>query len=232
MSTVLRSRNTLSFTVKMTTTSYSVLGGCSAASDGAVTQTDVIIVGAGVAGAALSYSLAKDGRHVRVIERELSELDRISGELLHPGGYLKLIELGLEDCVENVDAQKMVGYQCFKDGKKLTWTYPFQKFGSNVAARCFYNGRFVQRLREKAASLPNLKLEQGTVTSLTEEHGIMKGVNYKMKNGKESKAYAPLTVVCGGFASNLRRFFRSPKVMFLLCQNVLSRNKILSGWLE
>lgn len=31
-----------------------------------------------------------------MIERDLSEPDRIVGELLQPGGYLKLIELGLE----------------------------------------------------------------------------------------------------------------------------------------
>ncbi|PRQ22124.1 putative squalene monooxygenase [Rosa chinensis] len=58
--------------------------------------TDVIIVGAGVAGAALAYTLAKEGRRVHVIERDLSEPDRIVGELLQPGGYLKLIELGRE----------------------------------------------------------------------------------------------------------------------------------------
>lgn len=33
---------------------------------------------------------------MRVIERDLTEPDRIVGELLQPGGYLKLIELGLE----------------------------------------------------------------------------------------------------------------------------------------
>jgi hypothetical protein len=33
---------------------------------------------------------------VHVIERDLTEPDRIVGELLQPGGYLKLIELGLE----------------------------------------------------------------------------------------------------------------------------------------
>jgi len=33
---------------------------------------------------------------VLVIERDLTEPDRIVGELLQPGGYLKLIELGLE----------------------------------------------------------------------------------------------------------------------------------------
>lgn len=38
----------------------------------------------------------QEGRRVHVIERDLSEQDRIVGELLQPGGYLKLIELGLE----------------------------------------------------------------------------------------------------------------------------------------
>ncbi|KAL0006508.1 hypothetical protein SO802_014069 [Lithocarpus litseifolius] len=36
-----------------------------------------------------------EGRQVHVVERDLSEPDRIVGELLQPGGYLKLIELGL-----------------------------------------------------------------------------------------------------------------------------------------
>ncbi|KAJ9159293.1 hypothetical protein P3X46_024808 [Hevea brasiliensis] len=70
------------------------------------TNTDIIIVGAGVAGSALAYTLGKDGRRVHVIERDLTLPDRIVGELLQPGGYLKLIELGLEDCVEEIDAQQ------------------------------------------------------------------------------------------------------------------------------
>jgi squalene monooxygenase len=37
----------------------------------------------------------QDGRRVLVLERDLSEPDRIVGELLQPGGYLKLLELGL-----------------------------------------------------------------------------------------------------------------------------------------
>ncbi|KAK8665202.1 hypothetical protein V6N13_005375 [Hibiscus sabdariffa] len=62
----------------------------------AVGTTEVIIVGAGVAGAALAYALGKDGRRVRVIERDLNGPNRVAGEVLMPGGYLKLIELGLE----------------------------------------------------------------------------------------------------------------------------------------
>ncbi|KAK7368875.1 hypothetical protein VNO80_10907 [Phaseolus coccineus] len=51
----------------------------------AAESAEVIIVGAGVAGAALAYTLGKDGRRVHVIERDLSEPDRIVGELLQPG---------------------------------------------------------------------------------------------------------------------------------------------------
>lgn len=42
----------------------------------------------------------QDGRRVHVIERDLNEPDRIVGELLQPGGYLKLIDLGLEGMLE------------------------------------------------------------------------------------------------------------------------------------
>ncbi|KAI3451891.1 hypothetical protein Pfo_008556 [Paulownia fortunei] len=178
---------------------------------------DVIIVGAGVAGAALAYTLGKDGRRVSVIERDLSEPDRIVGELLQPGGYLKLIELGLEDCVENIDAQRVLGYALFKDGKNTKLSYPLEKFHADVAGRSFHNGRFVQRMREKAATLPNVQLEQGTVTSLLEENGTIKGVQYKTKAGQELKAYAPLTIVCDGCFSNLRRSLCNPKVDIPSC---------------
>ncbi|KAG5048235.1 hypothetical protein JHK85_009338 [Glycine max] len=96
----------------------------------------------------------EDGRRVLVIERDLSEQDRIVGELLQPEGYLKLIELGLEDCVEKIDAQQVFGYALFKDGKHTRLSYPLEKFHSDVAGRSFHNGRFIQRMREKAASLP------------------------------------------------------------------------------
>ncbi|KAJ6730181.1 SQUALENE MONOOXYGENASE-RELATED [Salix viminalis] len=179
---------------------------------GNFSDADVIIVGAGVAGAALAHTLGKDGRRVRVIERDLTEPDRIVGELLQPGGYLNLIELGLEDCVEKIDAQKVFGYALFKDGKHTRLSYPLEKFHSDVAGRSFHNGRFIQRMREKAVSLPNVQLEQGTVTSLLEEKGTVRGVQYKTKDGQELTAFAPLTIVCDGCFSNLRRSLCNPKV--------------------
>ncbi|XP_061372013.1 squalene monooxygenase SE1-like [Gastrolobium bilobum] len=175
-------------------------------------DVDIIIVGAGVAGSALAHTLGKDGRRVLVIERDLNEPDRIVGELLQPGGYLKLIELGLEDCVQKIDAQQVFGYALFKDGKHTRLSYPLDKFHSDIAGRSFHNGRFIQRMREKAASLPDVRLEQGTVTSLLEEKGTIKGVQYKTKDGQELSACAPLTIVCDGCFSNLRRSLCNPQV--------------------
>lgn len=63
-----------------------------------------------------------------------------------------------------------------------------------------------------ASIIYSVKLEQGTVTSLLEENGTIRGVQYKTKSGEEMKAYAPLTVVCDGCFSNLRRTLCDPKV--------------------
>ncbi|KAK6159171.1 hypothetical protein DH2020_006485 [Rehmannia glutinosa] len=160
-------------------------------------NTDIIIVGAGVAGTALACTLGKEGRRVHVIERDLTEPDRIVGELLQPGGYLKLVELGLQDCVSDIGAQQVFGYALYKDGESTKLSYPLEKFESDVFGRSFHNGRFVQRMREKAATIPkySVRIEQGTVTSLIEENGTIKGVQYKTKNGQETAAYAPLTIV-------------------------------------
>ena len=53
------------------------------------------MVGSGVLGSAIGAVLARDGRQVAIIERDLSEPDRIVGELLQPGGLKALQKLGL-----------------------------------------------------------------------------------------------------------------------------------------
>ncbi|KAJ9538043.1 hypothetical protein OSB04_030776 [Centaurea solstitialis] len=192
-------------------------GGLPAVTEKTDGSTDVIIVGAGVAGAALACTLAKDGRRVHVIERDLTEPDRIVGELLQPGGYLKLMELGLEDCVDGIEAQQVFGYAIYMDGRNTKLSYPLEKYDANISGRSFHNGRFIQQMREKAASLPNVKLEQGTVTSLVEKNGTVEGVSYKSKDGQVMTAYAPLTIVCDGCFSNLRRTLCKPKVEVPSC---------------
>lgn len=61
-----------------------------------VTEYDMIIVGAGVVGSAAAKAFGEDGRKVLLLERDLSEPDRIVGELMQPGGMNALKELGME----------------------------------------------------------------------------------------------------------------------------------------
>lgn len=46
---------------------------------------DLVVVGAGVAGAAFAYQQGREGRRVLLLERDLSQPDRIIGELLQVG---------------------------------------------------------------------------------------------------------------------------------------------------
>lgn len=59
-----------------------------------------------------------------------------------------------------------------------------------------------------------MKLEQATVLGLLEEEGVVKGVRYRALDGQEREAKAPLTFVCDGCFSNLRRNLCDPKVHY------------------
>ena len=182
---------------------------------------DVIVVGAGVAGSALAFAQGQAGRKVLVVERDLCQPDRIVGELLQPGGYLALKQLGLERCVEEIDAQMVYGYAMFKAGDVVSLKYPVEEHCHDVAGRSFHNGRFVQRLRQAASSQENVTLRQGIVKKLINAGGsewdeaaneAVMGVSYKTPDGTERIAKASLTVVCDGMYSNLRKKFMSPKI--------------------
>ncbi|GJZ95252.1 squalene monooxygenase-like protein [Tanacetum coccineum] len=100
--------------------------------------------------------VVKSGRRVDVIERDLTEYDRIVGELLQLGAYLKLIEFGLDDYVEGIEAQQVFGYDIYRDGENTKLSYPLEKFKYDIFGRSFGNGRFIQRMREKATTLPKI----------------------------------------------------------------------------
>ncbi len=172
----------------------------------------MIVVGAGVAGASFAYEQGQQGRRVLLLERDLSQPDRIVGELLQPGGYLALKSLGLEHCVDGIDSQKVYGYCMFKNGEEAKVGYPLKGMGDDVAGRSFHHGRFVQRLRQSAANCSSLTVRQGIVKRLVNDKGedweegqAVTGVRYKSaSDGKDRTALAHLTIVCDGMYSSFR----------------------------
>lgn len=171
---------------------------------------DLIVVGAGIAGATFAYEQGRQGRRTLLLERDLRQPDRIVGELLQPGGYLALKRLGLEACVDGIDAQKVIGYCMFKNQKEAKVDYPLEEHADDVAGRSFHHGRFVQKLRQAASRAPNVTIRQASVRRLVNDKGedweegqVVTGVKYKL-NDQECVALAHLTVVCDGMYSTLR----------------------------
>jgi len=172
---------------------------------------DVIIVGAGVVGSALGYALGNDGRKVLVLERDLSEPDRIVGELLQPGGVQKLQDLGLSDCLNNIDAIEVHGYGVFWQGRGVKLPYPRDSKGSIIMGRSFHHGRFISALRNALKTAKSAELRQGTVLSLLEEGAQVAGVAYRDSNHNSHDVRAKLTIVCDGCFSNFRKKFIEEK---------------------
>ena len=109
-------------------------------------DSDVIIVGAGIIGCSLAVTLSKQGRDVVIIERDMSEPDRIVGELLQPGGVRALEKLGLRDCLEGIDAIPEYGYQVIYRDEKVLIPYVGREEHSREG-RSFHYGRFITNLR-------------------------------------------------------------------------------------
>lgn len=179
-----------------------------------VEDPEVIIVGAGVLGSAMAAVLARDGRRVTVVERDMKEPDRIVGELLQPGGYRALKELDLEGAVEGLDAHVVNGYVIHDLESRTEVEIPYpQQENSIQGGRAFHHGRFIMGLRRAALAEPNVKFVEGTVTSLEEEDECVTGIQYREKDsGMIKEIHAPLTVVADGCFSKFRKNLVSGKV--------------------
>ncbi|GAA6024954.1 hypothetical protein JCM10207_001445, partial [Rhodosporidiobolus poonsookiae] len=191
---------------------------------------DICIIGAGILGSALAYALGESGRNVVLLERDLSEPDRIVGELLQPGGCLALRDLGIDDTLESIDAVPCEGYQVFWGDKVVAIPYPeeqqrmrwsngkeSEKEGEapqKQEGRSFHHGRFIQQLRRKAAGAKNVTLVEATVNDLlTNGEGTITGVTATPRASSPSDAPSPtplpfhatLTIVADGCMSKFRR---------------------------
>ena len=147
---------------------------------------DVIIAGAGIAGSSLAHSLSTLSRpkplKIALFECSLVEPDRIVGELLQPGGVVALKQLGLESCLDGINAIPVKGYCVFENGKAVHVPYPGDHEG-----RSFYHGRFVMNLRAVAKRAAGVDVIEATVTDLVECESTRRitGVRASRKGGED-----------------------------------------------
>ncbi|RIA91581.1 squalene epoxidase-domain-containing protein [Glomus cerebriforme] len=176
---------------------------------------ELIIVGAGIAGSACAATFGKQGRKVLLIERDLSEPDRIVGELLQPGGVAALAKLGLSDCLENIDAIPCHGYGIFYKGENAHVLYPPSN-GNPSIGKSFHHGRFIMNLRKAAAETPNVTIFEGTANEILtcpitqRVLGVM--CTPKGQSGVTKMFFSSLTIVADGCFSKFRKNFISRQV--------------------
>ncbi|KAF9195087.1 Squalene epoxidase [Haplosporangium sp. Z 11] len=178
---------------------------------------DIIVIGAGVLGSAFASAFGKQDKRILLLERDLNEPDRIVGELLQPGGYKALKELGLEDCLEGIDAIPTYGYGVIRGSEHVHIPYLIDpETGKQGQGRSFHHGRFIQKLRAAASQTPNVTVVEATVNEITyDEDGVrVIGVTCTQKKraaGTEENVttqyFAPLTVIADGCFSKFRKQF-------------------------
>jgi len=170
---------------------------------------DVVIVGAGIAGCSFAHSLAARSQKplkICLLERSLVEPDRIVGEFLQPRGVEALKSMGMEECLEGIEAVPAHGYCIVNEGRNVRIRYP-----EGYQGRSFHHGKFIMALRKKAKVAPGVDVLERTVTKLIEcpRTGSVLGVRAVNKTGSseegvEEEFYGDLTVVADGCFSNFR----------------------------
>lgn len=190
----------------------------------ASTQFDVAVIGAGILGSVLATTLALSGRSVLLLERDLSEPDRIVGELLQPGGCIALRKMGLDQTLEGIDAVEVDGYKVFwgdnevaipypEESIPMGWTDELAKDGRQQQGRSFHHGRFIQNLRRSTQATKGVTLVEATVNELTHDAaGAVVGVSATPRRAFPSDPQptrlefsASLTLIADGWASKFRR---------------------------
>ncbi|KAJ4485590.1 squalene epoxidase [Lentinula aciculospora] len=172
------------------------------------TPYDVIIIGAGVVGCSIAHALASTSRkeplRIALLERSLEEPDRIVGELLQPGGVMALQQLGLEECLEEIDSIPVHGYCVAEKNKIVHIPYPGGHKG-----RSFHHGKFIMNLRNAATKAKGVDVIEATVNDLIESESSQRiiGVTATKKKAADSEKislYAHLVIVADGCFSNFR----------------------------
>jgi flavin-dependent dehydrogenase len=165
---------------------------------------DVIVVGAGPAGAAAGILLAERGLAVTVLDRARSPRTKICGEYLSPEGARILDRLGVLKAIDAAGAPTLVGMRfTAPDGRVLDGRYrtiggwrPHRE-GALATPRAALDAALSERLHATAADVR----EQVRVTDVIVEGARVVGVTALDARGRGQELRAPLVIGADGRAS-------------------------------
>jgi menaquinone-9 beta-reductase len=170
-------------------------------------QADVIVVGAGPAGAATAYHLAQAGVDVLLLEKAAFPRDKICGDGLTPRAVKQLVGMGLD--LDAPGWHKNKGLRIIGAGHRLELPWPeltsFPPYGA-ARARADLDELLARHAQKAGARLH----ERTSVTGpVLDSSGRVVGVTARpldddgRRAGDEITYRAPLVVACDGVSSRL-----------------------------
>jgi len=129
--------------------------------------------------------------------------------------------LTVADCLDDIDAIPCYGYEVLYHQEPVHVPYPVLASAAPASSsrppegRSFHHGRFIAKLRAKAAATPNVTVVETTVTATVQSghSGQVVGVN-ATTHGRPDCYFGALTLVADGYNSKFRRDFlpHTPRV--------------------
>ncbi len=165
---------------------------------------DVIVVGAGPAGAASAILLAERGWSVTLLDKAAFPRPKICGEYLSPESARILDRLGVLKAVDEAGAQPLRGMKIVApDGTVIIGSYPTTGPWPSHRdyALAIVRERLDQILVARARSLPVDVRERHRVTGLLREGRDVKGVQAQDPEGRALELRARLVIGADGRAS-------------------------------
>lgn len=169
------------------------------------TSSQVIIVGAGPAGAATALLLARGGIAVTLIERETDFHRVFRGEGLMPTGLAALYQMGLQQKLEALPYRYLESWEIFLDKRQImSIAEPSAELGS-LALRVIPQPQLLELLISEAWALPHFTFLSGeSAHDLLYDNDRVCGVRVRTEKG-ERELTADLVIGCDGRASLVRQ---------------------------
>jgi menaquinone-9 beta-reductase len=170
----------------------------------AMKDVDVVVVGAGPAGAATAILLAERGWSVTLLDKAAFPRPKICGEYLSPEAARVLDRLAVLKAVDQAGAQPLRGMKIVApDGTALEGLYPTSGRWRGYRDHALAIPREVldRILVDRARGLPVDVRERHRVTGLLHHAGSVAGVTAQDEHGGELKIPARLVIGADGRAS-------------------------------
>jgi flavin-dependent dehydrogenase len=163
---------------------------------------DVVIVGAGPAGAIAGLLLARAGARVRIVDRATFPRDKLCGDTVNPGALARLHALGVADAVEahglRVDGMIVSGERSVR----IEGRYPRGRWGRAIVRRDL-DWLLLRAAIEAGCRFDSGVRVRGAVLGGPNAAARVVGIKVDGRDGREVALPAPIVIAADGRRSTI-----------------------------